>query len=129
MLSGQERKILIVEDDRPLADALQNQLKLNGFAVHAEYRGQPAVQYALENSPDLVILDLKLPDMHGHEVAKAIRKSYGIKNLPILVLSGWEKPLNEVVSFASGVNAYLSKPCPSDELMETIYRLLDKKES
>ena len=117
-------QILIVEDDRDMAEVLKTRLRSVGFGVHAENRGREALSYASEHQPDLVILDLKLPDMSGYEVCKTLRKLYDTWSPPILMLTGMSEPIDQLRGFAYGADAYLTKPYEPTELVKTISFLL-----
>ncbi len=121
---GLRKRVLIVEDDEPLAHLLQLKLESEGFDVWTETRGTTALSYAAEHPLDLVILDLKLPDINGYEVAKELRKLYHPWVLPLLMLTGMDKPADQLRGFAHGADAYLTKPYEPDELSRTIALLL-----
>ena len=123
-MATQQKRILVVEDDEPLAQLLKLKLESEGFMVHAVTRGMAALNYAADQPIDLVILDLKLPDVSGYEVAKELRKLYHPWVLPLLMLTGLEKPADQLRGFAHGADAYLTKPYEPDELMKTIALLL-----
>lgn len=119
------KQILIVEDDEPLAHLIKLKLESDGeFAAHVETRGTAAMNYASEHPLDLVILDLKLPDVSGYEVAKHLRKLYHPWVLPVLMLTGLDTSLDQLRGFAFGADAYLTKPYEPSELMRTIRLLL-----
>ena len=118
------KRILIVEDDLALAHLLKLKLESEGFEVWLKNQGGPALSYAAEHPLDLVILDLKLPDVNGYEVAKELRKIYHPWVLPILMLTGMDKPVDQLRGFAHGADAYLTKPYEPDELMKTIALLI-----
>ena len=116
--------ILIVEDDAEMTQVLEMRLRSVGFEVHAEDRGKTALSYASEHQPDLVILDLKLPDMSGYEVCKALRKLHDTWSPPILMLTGMSEPVDKLRGFAYGADAYLTKPYEPTELVKTVSALL-----
>jgi DNA-binding response OmpR family regulator len=118
------KRILVVEDDEPLAELMKLKLESEGFDVATETRGAGALSYAAEHPLDLVILDLKLPDINGYEVAKELRKLYHPWVLPLIMLTGMDKPADQLRGFANGADAYLTKPYEPDELMRTIALLL-----
>lgn len=124
MAAINRKRILIVEDDQPLAELLALQLEEEGFEAHWEPRGATALNYASDHQLDLVILDLRLPDMSGYEVAKQLRQLYHPWVLPLLMLTGMDKPVDQLRGFAYGADAYLTKPYDPDELMRTISLLL-----
>ena len=124
MMTKEQGKILIVEDNAPLARGLKLQLEERGFQVHEETEGSKAVSFAAEHPVDLVILDLKLPDMSGYEVCKQLRKISQPWLVPVLMLTGMKEPVDQLRGFAYGADAYLTKPYETSELLKTISLLL-----
>ena len=124
MTPERRKRILVVEDDAPLAELLKMNLALEGFEVATASKGADALQYATANPIDLVILDVRLPDMNGYEVAKELRKLHPPWVLPLMMLTGMDKPVDHLRGFAHGADAYLTKPCDPVELMQTIALLL-----
>ena len=118
------KTILVVEDDVPLADILKIELESEGFEVHTENLGTPALTYAASHPINLVILDLKLPDINGYEVCKGLRKVCHPWTLPIIMLTGMTEPIDQLKGFAHGADAYLMKPCKLDDLLNTIKLLV-----
>ena len=122
--TGPKRQILIVEDDEPLAIMLRMKLETEGFDAAIAPSGAAALRYAAEHKVDLVVLDIKLPDTSGYEVAKQLRRLWHPWVLPILMLTGLDKPVDQLRGFAHGADAYLTKPYNPAELMKTIWLLL-----
>ncbi len=124
MKEAVKRRLLVVEDDEPLAHLLKLQLESEGFEVHTETRGRSAMSYAADNPVDLVILDLRLPDVSGYDVCRELRKIYNPWAVPVLMLTALAEPIDQLRGFAHGADAYLTKPCEPAELMKTIHLLL-----
>lgn len=124
MTDGSLRQILVVEDERGVADVLRRRLEFAGFGVHIEPTGKGALSYAAEHHPALVLLDLRLPDIGGYEVCKELRKHVNRWEVPILMLTCMDKPIDQLRGFASGADAYLTKPYDAAELLKTILLLL-----
>ena len=118
--------VLVVEDDHGVAEVLRKRLEAEGYEVHLEVRGGPALKFAAEQRPDLIILDLRLPDLGGYEVCARLRKLYHHWDVPILMLTGMDLPIDELRGFAHGADAYLTKPFDLSELIKTIALLLGK---
>ncbi len=108
-------QILLVEDDAALAEALMLTLKREGFAVNHLARGKQAIDSVQTELPDIVILDLGLPDLDGTEVLKAIRKQSA--DLPVLVLTARASIEDKVTGLDLGADDYLAKPFEVAELM------------
>lgn len=121
---GERGKLLVVEDDAALSRGLKRELECRGFEVHVESRGTAALTYAAERSLDLVILDLRLPDMSGYEVCKKMRQISQPWLIPVLMLTAMGEPLDQLRGFAYGADAYLTKPYDTAELLKTISMLL-----
>ncbi len=122
------QQILLVEDEEQIAQLLRRYLESVGFEVHSETRGAEAIKFAAEHRPDLVILDLQLPDIHGYDVCKELRKQYHSWTLPILMLTGMDAPMDQLRGYAHGADAYVTKPFEPPELLPTIALLLGKTE-
>lgn len=124
MAPTREKKILVVEDEADMAALLRERLESVGYEVHAEGSGGAGLAYVAEHQPHLVILDLRLPDLHGYDVCRELRKACHPWVLPILMLTAMDKPIDQLRGFAHGADAYLTKPFDSDELLKTVTLLL-----
>ena len=109
--------ILIVEDELALRDTLSYNLKKDGFNVKAVGDGRAAVESARELKPDLIILDIMLPELDGLEVARIVRKEM---NMPILMLTARDDEIDRVVGLEVGADDYLTKPFSMRELMARV---------
>jgi len=118
------KKILVVDDDVQLVDALQIRLEAKGYEVVTAYDGQKALEKVQNQMPDLVILDLMMPKLSGEDVCREIRKDEKAANLPIIMLTGKSSDIDKVVGEVIGASCYMSKPFEDDELLEKINELL-----
>ncbi len=116
--------ILLVEDDAPLARGLQRALRHEGFSVNHVDCGREAINSVASTLPDMVILDLGLPDMDGMAVLKQLRNN-GHK-LPVLILTAREGLNDTVTALDGGADDYLSKPFEMDELLARL-RVLTRR--
>ena len=124
------RHILIIEDDDALIKLLRTTLELADYEVHTVRCGTTALLCAADIHPDLVILDLGLPDMNGYDVCRKLHQSSsGGAVPPILVLSGLSEPEDQRRGFECGADAYLMKPADLGELRKTVGLLLEKSAS
>jgi DNA-binding response OmpR family regulator len=117
-------RILIVEDEEALARHLKSHLERAGYEVRIEHSGKAGLLAAAEHWPDLVLLDLVLPDISGYEVCTELRRIYRPWHLPVLMLTALNSPKHRLLGFGHGADAYLTKPVPSGELLRTIETLL-----
>ena len=127
MAVTQQNLILVVEDDEATALLLRKRLETAGFDnVQTVASGTIALSWAAEHRPSLVILDVRLPDMNGYQVCRQLRKLYNPWFLPILMLTGMDKPVDQLRGFAFGADAYLTKPYDSHDLLQTVTLLLEQ---
>ncbi len=114
--------ILVIEDDRELAHFIQEYLQNEGFKVLVAYSGIEGLEKLRQWSPNLVILDLMLPDIDGFEVCKKIREKD--QRLPILILTARRETINRVKGLNLGADDYLVKPFENLELLARVRALL-----
>lgn len=117
-------QLLLVEDDPALARGLQRALQNEGFAVNLVNNGQHALRIVKSETPDIVILDLGLPDMDGLQVLKQIRKKHAV--LPVLLLTARDTMDDKVAGLDSGADDYLAKPFDMPELLARL-RVLERR--
>ena len=125
----QKRKILIVEDDVDMARMLKTRLESAGYSIRIAGTGQAALSQVVEETPDLVILDLRLPDFSGYEVCRKLREFSKPWQIPVLVSSGLSQPMDQLRGFVFGADAYLTKPFNVDQLLKTVERLIKISEA
>src|SRR5512140_4022419 len=109
--------ILVVEDEPALRDTLSYNLKKDGFAVEAVGDGRTAIESARRLKPDLIVLDLMLPEVDGFEVCRVLRKEM---ITPILMLTARDDEIDRVVGLEVGADDYLTKPFSMRELMARV---------
>ena len=120
--------ILVVEDDAALAEVLVYNIKNAGYDVTLARDGQEGLQKAQLKKPDLVILDLMLPEIDGLEVCRRIRANPAIRQTIVLMLTAKSEETDEVVGFAVGADDYVAKPFSVKVLLERIKALLRRRE-
>lgn len=108
-----DNQILIIDDDDAVRAQASNALEQEGFQVVMASKGQDGLDLFRSENPDLVILDLMLPDLDGYDICFAIRKE---SQVPILILSAKSEEVDKVVGFRMGVDDYVTKPFSSAEL-------------
>lgn len=116
--------LLLVEDEPDLADPLRFLLEARGLRVTLARTGSEALSLARESVPDMVLLDLMLPDLSGVEVCRRLRSDAATAEVPILVLSARTEEYDKVVGFESGADDYLTKPYSARELVLRVQALL-----
>ncbi|NWG15347.1 MAG: response regulator transcription factor [Chloroflexi bacterium] len=121
MSQTENRHILIVEDDEDTAEVVSTLLNEAGYLTVAVDRGDLALTQIASCSPDLVLLDLNLPDIHGLEVLKQVRSQ---SFLPMIVLSGYGRERDKVIALEAGADDYMAKPFSPEELVARVAALL-----
>lgn len=118
-------KILVIEDEKLLADSIKAMLERKGFQVEAVYDGETGAEYALLGIYDLLILDVMMPKMDGFEVARQVRLHRC--NTPILMLTARSDVQDRIAGLNAGADYYLTKPFDSGELLASINALLRRQ--
>jgi DNA-binding response OmpR family regulator len=119
-------KILVIDDDIAITELMSMLLKTFGFDVTTTNIGAEGIRLAKEHSPNIILLDLMMPDMDGWQVCKAIRQT---SNVPILVLSAINDPRMVASVLDVGADDFLVKPVPSGVLVANIKKLLRRNTS
>ncbi len=118
------RSILIVDDDEGLADMVTFHLKQHGYQVTTVADGRSAVETLRHSVPDLLILDVMLPEMNGFEVCRQVRRETTTATLPIIMLTAKRFENDKVTGLDIGADDYLVKPFSSRELLARVHALL-----
>lgn len=115
-------KVLIVDDEPNIRDLLSTSLRFAGFSVHAVANGADAVHAAEKGEPDIILLDVMLPDMNGFSVTKKLR-TMGI-NAPVLFLTARDETEDKITGLTVGGDDYMTKPFSLDEIVARIHAIL-----
>ena len=118
-------KILIIEDDKLLAEALQTLLEIKGFDVEVVYDGEDGTEYAETGIYDLLIMDVMMPKLNGYQMARQVR--HRRVTTPILMLTAKSETQDRIEGLNSGADYYLTKPFDNMELLACINALLRRK--
>lgn len=120
-----KKKILIVEDEKPIADILRFNLDREGYDIYIAYDGEEAVKKAFEVNPDLILLDVMLPKKDGFQVLKEIRKKLQV---PVLMVTAKEEEVDKVLGLELGADDYITKPFSMRELVARVKANLRRTE-
>jgi two-component system alkaline phosphatase synthesis response regulator PhoP len=116
--------ILVVDDDREIVRLLQAYLEQAGFRVQTAYDGRTALYMLRHERPELVVLDLMLPDQDGWEIIRLVRADASLANLPIIVLTARVEDTDKIVGLELGADDYVTKPFNPRELMARVRSVL-----
>ena len=114
-------RILVIEDEAAVARGLQYALREEGYSVSVASSGQDGITKAREEDPDLIILDIRLPDMSGFDVCRELRKEM---KQPILILTVRDEEADKILGLELGADDYLTKPFSLRELLSRVRALL-----
>lgn len=120
------KKILIVDDEKPISDIIKFNLTKEGYDTVTAFDGKEAVAVFEEEKPDLIILDLMLPELDGLEVAKEISKT---SHIPIIMLSAKDSEFDKVIGLEIGADDYVTKPFSNRELLARVKAHLRRTET
>jgi len=117
--------VLIVEDDSQMADTLASMVRLMGYDTSINHSSHEALESSRNNSPDIVLLDLNLPDADGFQVCEQLRKQPELNDTPIIIVSADEQPESMARAKKAGADHYLVKPIGMDDLEVAIVEALN----
>ena len=123
-----QKKILVVDDEKDIVELISYNLEQEGFAVIKAYDGQMAWERVKTAKPDLVVLDLMIPGIHGLEVCKLIRRDAATQNLPIIMLTAKSDQVDKILGLELGADDYVTKPFNVRELIARIRAVLRRYE-
>lgn len=111
------KKILVVDDEKPIADILQFNLKKEGYEVSCAYDGNEALKLVEELQPNLILLDIMLPQRDGMEVCREVRKT---SEVPIIMLTAKDSEIDKVLGLELGADDYVTKPFSTREIIARV---------
>jgi CheY-like chemotaxis protein len=120
------RSILIVDDDLALVDLLSMRLNRQGFKTKVAESGQLALALAKSEKPHLILLDLRLPDMDGFELCQQLVDDEATSEIPVIILSGMERPGIIRCARAAGCHFFVRKPYDPNALLTLIEQAIDE---
>ncbi|HNW92205.1 MAG TPA: response regulator transcription factor [bacterium] len=121
-----KKKILVVDDDKDIHLFLGDFLTNEGYEVRSAYGWKEAVSMLAQYTPDLIILDIMMPEVNGYIISETLKKEMEWK-VPILIYSALNRPEDIMTGFSKGSNAFLCKPAPLSEIRETIHYLIEER--
>jgi two-component system alkaline phosphatase synthesis response regulator PhoP len=130
-MEKQKYKILVVDDDPKIVEFIRVNLEAEDYTVDIAYDGEQALEKVINRGrdrPDLIILDLMLPKLDGYEVAREIKGKEMLSDIPIIMLTGKNRPLDKIEGLINaGVDYYFTKPININDLLIHIFKVLTEK--
>ncbi|NDJ18282.1 response regulator transcription factor [Myxacorys almedinensis] len=118
--------VLIVDDSKMVREMISDQLRQIGFEVTVAADGVDAIAQIETHPPDLVITDIIMPRMNGYELCRWIKSDPKTNQIPVMMCSVKAEEFDRYWGIKQGADAYVTKPCPPDEMMDAIYVLLKR---
>lgn len=115
-----KKRILVVDDESDIVEALRIMLEANNYEVLVAYDGLEALKKARQELPDLIILDLMLPQMNGYKVCRRLKYDLKYKHIPIIMLTVKSQLKDMEMGFASEADDYVTKPFDPQDLLDRI---------
>jgi two-component system, cell cycle response regulator DivK len=122
--NGTRKRILIVEDNQIGLILLSQLLKAHGYDILQTLKGWEAIDLARDKQPDLILMDIRLPDISGLDVTRLLKQHDHTKAIPIIAVTAFAMPGDEKSALESGCDAYIAKPIILDNLLRAIQAIL-----
>lgn len=119
-----QKKIVIIEDEPDTVEMFAEMMRLNGFSVLKSYGGSLAVTLIAEEKPDVVVLDMMMPDLSGLDIMNQIHNNPELSNIPVIIVSAKSMPQDIQAGLDAGAAAYLTKPVTYQQLSKTVEETL-----
>jgi DNA-binding response OmpR family regulator len=130
MVTKTKKLILCIEDEQEMIDLIRLILSRHGFDVRGATGGKEGLEIVRKEHPDLILLDLMMPDMDGWEVYQQMKADETVKNIPVIVVTAKAQSIDKVLGLhIAKVDDYISKPFSPQELLSSIDNVLDKKKN
>src|SRR3989338_7276523 len=119
-----KQKILLVDDEYFLIEILKDRLEFHGYQALTASNGKEGIDQALQSKPDLIFMDIMMPEMDGLEAIKRLKANTETKNIPIICLSALGRPADLNAAKECGASDYMVKPFQAQELLDKIQQYL-----
>lgn len=124
-----QKRVLLAEDEANIVTSLSFLLTRAGFEVAVEVDGQAALDAALTQPPDVMVLDVMLPNLDGFEILRQLRRDPVAVKLPVIVLTAKGQRADRESALASGADLFIAKPFSNSEVISAVTRLANGRES
>lgn len=121
-----QKTVMIIEDEPDAAEMFAEMMRVNGFRVLKMFASTPAIPLLLQEKPDLVILDVMMPDISGLEVLRYMRREPELTSIPVIVVSAKSMPSDVKVGIDAGASIYLNKPVGFLDLKQAVEQVFQK---
>ena len=119
-----KKTILIVDDERDLVEVLKLKLETEGYSTNEAYDGNAALEQVRQKRPDLILLDIMMPELNGYQVCRELKKDPNYKDIPIMMLTAKAQESDKFWGIETGADEYITKPFDFKKLLESIRKFL-----
>jgi DNA-binding response OmpR family regulator len=119
-----QKTVMIIEDETDAAELFGEMMRVNGFRVIKMFSSTPALAIIAQEKPDVILLDIMMPDISGLEVLRYMRREPELAQIPVIVVSAKSMPNDIKVGFEAGASMYLTKPVGFQDLKNAVEKVL-----
>ena len=128
-MTSSEKTVLIIEDEADAAELFAEMMRVSGFRVRKTSSSAPAISMMTTEKPDVVLLDIMMPEVSGMDILQQMRRDPALANIPVVVVSAKSMPADIKNGMEAGASTYLTKPVGFLELKEAVERALGNQSS
>ena len=128
-MTSPEKTVLIIEDEADAAELFAEMMRVSGFRVRKTSSSAPAISMMTTEKPDVVLLDIMMPEVSGMDILQQMRSDPALANIPVVVVSAKSMPADIKNGMEAGASTYLTKPVGFLELKEAVERALGSQSS
>jgi DNA-binding response OmpR family regulator len=121
-----QKTVMIIEDEPDAAEMFAEMMRVNGFRVLKMFSSAPAIPMIAQEKPDIILLDIMMPDISGLEVLRYMRREPNLSSIPVIVVSAKSMPSDIKVGLEAGASMYLTKPVGFLDLKQAVEQVLNK---
>lgn len=125
-MNQHQKTVMIIEDEADAAELFSEMMRINGFRVIKMFSSAPAIPMIAQEKPDVILLDVMMPDISGLEVLRYIRREPELASIPVIILSAKSMPGDIKIGLEAGASMYLTKPVGFQDLKQAVEQVLSK---
>jgi len=125
-MNQHQKTVMIIEDEADAAELFSEMMRINGFRVIKMFSSAPAIPIIAQEKPDVILLDVMMPDISGLEVLRYIRREPELASIPVIILSAKSMPSDIKIGLEAGASMYLTKPVGFQDLKQAVEQVLSK---
>ncbi|HNF93897.1 MAG TPA: response regulator [Anaerolineales bacterium] len=123
-MNSRQKTVMIIEDEADAAELFSEMMRINGFRVIKMFSSAPAIPIISQEKPDIILLDVMMPDISGLEVLRYIRREPELASIPVIILSAKSMPGDIKTGLEAGASMYLTKPVGFQDLKNAVEKVL-----